>query len=216
MCAALQARGVAAADLLVLGAAAGDPMGASVVVATPGLRAQLGPRLARVYAPAALARFGSGPAQIDIRVVAPGGSAAYLAALRRDQAARRSAGTELLASDRIEASAEARAELTGGRVDTRLLLLLPALAAVHPVHVLAFGGAGPRADPLLPLCSVQLAAWAAPAGMSQAGYASWLRSYLSQQRPPYRPRAAVSRARGGIMITVEFPQPGPVGLLHGG
>lgn len=216
MCAAVQARGVPAADLLVLGAAAGDPMGAGVVIATPGLRAQLGTRLARVYAPVALARFGSGAAQIDIRVVAPGGSAAYLAALRRDQAARRSAGTELLASHRIEASAEARAELTGGRVDARLLLLLPALAAVHPVHVLAFGGAGPRADPLLPLCSVQLAGWAAPAGLSQAGYASWLRSYLSQQRPPYRPQAHTSRARGGIVITVEFPQPGPVGLLHGG
>jgi hypothetical protein len=216
MCAALQARGVPAADLLVLGTAAGDPMGAGVVVATPGLRAQLGARLARVYAPVALARFGSGAAQIDIRVVAPGGSAAYLAALRRDQAARRSAGTELLASRRIEASAEARAELTGGRVDARLLLLLPALAAVHPVHVLAFGGAGPRADPLLPLCSAQLAGWAAPAGMSQAGYASWLRSYLSQQRPPYRPQAHTSRTRSGIVITVEFPQPGPVGLLHGG
>jgi hypothetical protein len=216
MCAALQAAGLPAADLLVLGAAAADPMGAGVLVATPDLRAQLGTRLARVYAPVALARFGSGASQIDIRVVAPGGSAAYLAELRRDQEARRGAGAELLASHRIEASAQARAALTRGQVDTRLLLLLPALAAVHPVRVLAFGGAGPDADPLLPLCTARLAARAAPHGLTQAGYARWLHGYLSQQRPPYRARAVTSRGPGGTVITVEFAQPGPLGLLHGG
>jgi hypothetical protein len=216
MCAALQAGGLPAADLLVLGTGAGDPMGANVLVATPNIQHQFGTRLAKVYAPVVLARFGSARDEIDIRVVAPNGSAPYLAALRSDQAARKSAGTELLTNRQIQVSAEARTELTAGEVDARLLLMLPALGAVHPVRVLAFGGAGPRADPGLPRSSAVLAGWAAPTGLSEARYVRWLQDYLGQQRQPYKPRAWTSRERGGLVVNVEFTQPGPLGLLHAG
>ena len=70
MCAALQASGVAAARLLVLGTAAADPLGSDIVVAqTPALRGQFGARLASVYTPAVIASFGSGAARIDVRAI---------------------------------------------------------------------------------------------------------------------------------------------------
>ncbi len=62
MCAALQASGVAAGRLLVLGTSASDPLGSDLVVATPALRSQFGARLASVYAPVVIASFGSGAA----------------------------------------------------------------------------------------------------------------------------------------------------------
>jgi len=51
-------------------------LGVEVIVATPALRSQFGPRLATVYAPLLLASFGTGAQRIDIRYLAPGGTAA--------------------------------------------------------------------------------------------------------------------------------------------
>jgi hypothetical protein len=67
MCAALQASGVAASRLVVLGTAAPDPLGSDLVIATPAVRSQFGARLAGVYAPEVIASFGSGTGRIDIR-----------------------------------------------------------------------------------------------------------------------------------------------------
>ena len=51
-----------------------------------------------------LASFGTGSNQVAIRVVAPDGAAAYTTSLRADQAARVSAGKQLLRNPRIHAS----------------------------------------------------------------------------------------------------------------
>src|SRR6202012_4336945 len=64
-CAALQADGLTATRLLVLGRAASDPLGSDLVGATSAVRSELGPRLAGVYAPSVIASFGSGAARID-------------------------------------------------------------------------------------------------------------------------------------------------------
>jgi len=55
----------------------------------PGL---FGSRLAGVYAPEVLASFGTGTARVDVRVVAPDGSARYRQALAADLRSRRAAG----------------------------------------------------------------------------------------------------------------------------
>ena len=83
MCAALQADGLPATRLLVLGTATADPLGSDVVVATPAVRNQFGTRLQSVYAPVVIASFGTGAGRIDIRAIAPDGTAAYQAAARR-------------------------------------------------------------------------------------------------------------------------------------
>jgi hypothetical protein len=211
MCAALQSAGLPAADLLALGAGTPDPLGADIVVATPAVRSQFGARLASVYAPAVVARFGTGAAAIAVRVVAPGGAAAYRALLARDLQARRKVASQLLGNRGVTMSAAARLQVLAGRVDSRLLLMLPALAAVHPVRVLAFADAGPAADPAIPLRSAQLSAAAAPAGMPPSGYVSWLMTYVRSQRPPFDAQASVS----GPVVTIRFSTPSPLGLLGG-
>jgi hypothetical protein len=209
MCAALSAARFPGADLQLLTASAADPLGADVVVATAAVRAQFGARLAREYAPTVLARFGTGPAGIAVRVVAPGGAASYRALLAADERARRQVAAQILANPGVRMSAQARAQVRAGRVDSRLLLVLPALAAVHPVQVLSFGASGPGADAAVPLRSAQLAGDAAPAGLSEAAYLAWLQSYLGSQRPPYDAQTSVD----GSVVTVRFSSPSPLGLL---
>jgi hypothetical protein len=55
-----------------------------LVVETAAVRALFGSSLDTEWAPAVLAAFGSGEAEITVRVVAANGAAAYLAALATD------------------------------------------------------------------------------------------------------------------------------------
>ena len=78
-------------------------------------------------------------------------------------------------------TARARAQLAAGAVDSRLLIMLPALAATHPIQVLAFGDSGPGAGPDIPLCSADLSGSGRAAGMADAAYQSWLTSFVRAQ-----------------------------------
>ena len=109
MCSVLVRYGFPAANLLVLGTGAPDPLGSEVVVATPAVRDMFGTRLVTVYAPQTVASFGTGSARIDVRAVAPNGAAAYQTALAADLRARRAAGLELLRDRRVTGSAAAPA-----------------------------------------------------------------------------------------------------------
>jgi hypothetical protein len=213
MCAALEARGTPAANLLVLRSSTKSPLGAQVVVETPTVRSQFGSRLDTVYAPSVLASFGSGPGQVSVKVVAPQGAAAYLTALSQDMAARRVAGAQLLANRRIAVATEARTQLAAGEVDSRLLILLPALAAVHPIQVLAFGDPAPGASPGVPWCSADLSASGHAAGMTDAGYLSWLTAFVRAQLLPFAGTLTTSRLDGQLILRIEFSRPSPLGLL---
>ncbi len=211
MCRSLQAQGLAAQNLLTLQASASDPLGSDVVVATAAVRSQFGSRLAGVYAPAVMASFGTGNARIDVRAVAPDGTAAYLAALRSDQVARQNAGMELAHNAGITMAPAAARELTAGQVDSRLLITLAAIAARNPVRLAGFGGAAQGASPGIPLRSADISA----AGSSgAAGLASDL-TFVRAQLPPYRPLLAqVVRTTGGnSALHIDFGAPSPLGLL---
>ena len=101
MCTALEADGLPATRLVVLGTAAPDPLGSDIVVATLAVRNQFGTRLQSVYAPVVIASFGAGAGRIDVRTIAPDGAAANLAALAADRSSRVSAGSQLLRNPRI-------------------------------------------------------------------------------------------------------------------
>ncbi len=215
MCAALRGRGIAAGDLLVIGPGGqSDPLGSNVVVGTAALRSEFGSRLAGVYAPLAIARFGADGARIEIRVTAPDGSAAYLGALRADQRARAAAGGELIANARLTVTPAARRDLLGGRVDSRVLLTIAAMAHLGRVSVLSFGGAGPGADPAAPLPAAELVP-AGGSGSAQAGQLRPLLSFLRAQRPPYLAAAdSLGRLPGGQpVLRFTFSEPSPLGLL---
>jgi hypothetical protein len=214
MCSALEAQGVPAANLLILGTGSTSPLGAQVVVVTPAVRSQFGSRLDSVYAPSVIAGFGSGPDQVSVQVIAQNGPTAYLTALREDVTARKAAGAQLLANKRIGVSAEARAQLGAGAVDSRLLIMLPALAVQHPIRILGFGQPAPGAGAGVPLCSVDLSGSGRAAGMIDDSYLSWLTSFVRAQLVPFAGSMAVLQQAGQPVVRVEFAQPSPLGLLN--
>jgi tetratricopeptide (TPR) repeat protein len=213
MCSMLEAHGVPAAKLLILRTGTTSPLEAQVVVVTPAVRSQFGSRLDSVYAPSVIAGFGLGTDQVSVQVIAKDGPAAYLTALRQDVAARKAAGAQLLANKRIRASAEASAQLAAGAVDSRLLIMLPPLAAVHPIQILAFGHPAPGAGPGVPLCSADLSGSGRAAAMTDASYLSWLTSFVRAQLGPFEGSMVVLLEVGQPVVRVMFAQPSPLGLL---
>jgi hypothetical protein len=214
MCAVLQQAGVTAGRLLELGTGTSGPLSSDLLVATAAVRQEFGARLASVYAPDVLASFGTGSAQVAIRVVAPDGAAAYAASLRADQAARVSAGKQLLRNPRIHVANGALPALANGQVDARLLTVFAALATLHSVRVLGFAVAPAGASPGLPLRTATIAP-AGPGMRQQPNSVASLASFLRAQLPPYRP-ATITQFRlpgGGSALRVEFAAPSPLGLL---
>ena len=218
MCGALEAAHVPAGRLIVLGPGQGDPLGSEVLVATAALRNQFGPRLTSVYAPVVLASFGSGAAQIQIRVIAPDGSGVYMSQLAADVAARKSSGAQMLHNPQLHMSPAARGQIAAGYVDPRLLGMLVTLSGQYPVEILGFGGSpGSNVSVVAPLRSADITG-TSPDGGQQPASAQVLRSFLSAQRPPYRPSAVtIVRLGSRTVLRVEYPAPTPLGLLgsHG-
>ena len=209
MCASLAGQGIAEGSLLVLGPAAADPLGSDVVVATAAVRGAFGPRLTSVYAPVTLASFGTGSTRIEVRVVAPDGSAAYLRALAEDLLARREGGSQVLHNRNISVPASAGRQLSAGEVDSRLLSILVMLAGQHRVRVLSFGANAAGASAGMPLCSAELAEPAAATGSAGAEL-----SFLRAQRPPYLAATSIIRlATGQTALSIRFASPSPLGML---
>jgi hypothetical protein len=212
MCAALQAQGFPAGNLMTIGPGTTDPLGSTVDVATAAVRAQFGSRLETVYAPTVIASFGHGSAQIDVRVYAPGGAAAYLAALRADQQARQNLGRVLLRNARVSATPPARAELAAGQVDTRLLATIATLTGQGKVNVVAFSDSGPGASAGAPLRAADLAS---PPG-AKSGYLPSVLALLRAQQAPYLATSLnLARVDGQEVVRIEFAAPSPLGLLSG-
>ncbi len=215
-CAALAARGFPASDLTILQPTAPDLHGSQLVIATADIRSQFGSKLGAVYAPQVIASFGVGPARIDVRVIAPEGPAAFRTALNSDFAARKSSGAQLLRNARITVWASARARLTSGLVDSRLLTTIAFLAVAHPVDIVSFGGMAPGAAPGVPLRVVYLAESDPASQLTGDAYAQWLESALRAQSPPYVPLSigSVQLADGPPVVRIVFAAPSPLGLLH--
>jgi hypothetical protein len=212
MCAALQAQGFPAGNLMTIGPATNDPLGSTVIVATAAVRAQFGSRLETVYAPTVIASFGSGSAQVDVRVYAPGGGPAYLATLRADQQARQNLGRVLLRNSRVGATPAARAEIAAGQVDTRLLATIATLSGEGRVSIVAFSDSGPGASAGAPMRAVDLAS---PPG-AKSGYLPSVLALLRAQQAPYLATSLIlARVDGQEVVRIEFAAPSPLGLLSG-
>jgi hypothetical protein len=215
MCAVLQSNGISADRLLLLGAGNAGPLGSDVIVSTAAVRAELGSRLTSVYAPVALATFGSGSAQVAVRAVAADGAAAYLRSLQADVAARRAVGALLLRNSDLRVSPAGRRQLAAGQVDTRLLSVIGALATPYHVDIAGFGAPAAGASPGVPLRWADMSP--APAGRGrQAAPLNSLKGFLLAQQAPFRPADVTTvRLAGGLTVLhVEFTVPSPLGLLR--
>ena len=229
LCTALGVRGVASTRLVPLSDSAPGAPGApgassasaasaattaDVIVASGSARAALGRE-----APGLLASFGSGDNAVDVRAAAPGGAAAYQAAVKADLAARQSGGTQLLNSKRIQVGAQGAGQLQAGQVDSRLLIMLAMLASQHPWRVVAFGGASPGVPAAgAPLRQVTIAdanGRAGPAGPADLARAL---AMVRAQQGPYQPaHVGTVRLDGGQQVmSIDFAAPAPLGLLSGG
>jgi tetratricopeptide (TPR) repeat protein len=212
MCWLLRQRGIPAGELLTLGpGGAADPLASNVVIATAAVRNEFGARLTSIYAPIAVASFGTGTDAIQVRAIAPDGARAFMKALSADLESRRRFGADLLRNSHLLVSGQARAELAAGQVDARLLATLATMADIQPLRVISFGDAGPGAAAGVPLRSVDIA----PHGPAGTG---WLRAelgFLSAQQSPFLPSTArpVQLAGYGVILRFEYASPGPLGLL---
>jgi hypothetical protein len=214
MCKALEEDGMPSGNLLVLGSTSPYPRTAAVVVETAAVRSIFGSSLNSDWAPATLATFGSGNAQITIRVIAPNGAAAYYRALAADLANRVTIGKYLLTYNNVTLSAAARTQLTAGQPDSRLLLAIEAVATSEPIDIVQFGNTGPGADAGIPLCSADLAENGQPAHMSTSAYVRSLRTYLDKVPALVRPASIETVVVSGqAVLRIEFTAPSPLGLL---
>jgi hypothetical protein len=189
-----------------------DPLGSNLVVATADIRAQFGTRLAAVYAPAVIASFGSGRARIDIRLVFPGGTVSYRAALSLGLHAREADDAQLLTNSNITLSATARAQLLGGQVDPRLPPLIVLMASGHPLRIVDFRSESPGGGPASLLRWVDCAMAVPSAHLTPEGYARWMRAFIGAQRAEYRPAWSeqVKLSNGQLVLRIGYGAPSPL------
>jgi len=212
MCSLLHNSGFPAANLVPVLPDTTDPLGADLVMATAVVRNQFGRRLTRVYAPLAIARFGTGNTRIDVRQVLPAGSSGVHARLAAKLREARQSGRELLANSRIEVSGQARTVLRLGHVDERLMATLAVLATEEPIDVLGFGDANPGAGAWVPLRSADLIAVDPDRGRNIRAYRHALLSFLrAQQVALYRATSitVLTTNSGHRIIRIAFAAPSP-------
>jgi hypothetical protein len=215
MCDALKADGFPAGKVLMLGPTSPPPVTSAVVVVTAAVRSMFGSSVDAAWAPVVLASFGSGPAEISIRVIASHGALAYQSALRAGVAGRISYGTGLLDDNRIVLWSMADHQLAAGQVDARLVLAIESLAAYKPVEVVEFGNVGPGASQGLPLRFADLAENGQMASMSSSAYVRAMQAHLSAENIQFRPLGSqtVVLPGGQDVLQVEFAAPSPLGSI---
>jgi hypothetical protein len=216
MCTALTTAGFPARDLSVLTPTSPYPAKSALVVVTAAVREIFGSSLSAGWAPIALATFGSGDAQVSVRVIGPHGAAAYQAAARADLGARQMAGAALLEVPGLDASDLARQQLTSGQVDARLLLAIAHVAADQPLDMIDFGNLAPGQDAGVPLRYADLAE-NGQAGQDSAAYVRSIVAELDKVSTQFRPASTttVVLPGGQKALRVLFLAPSTLGLLGG-
>jgi len=225
MCSTLQAHHVPAEQFMLINPSSIDPVGSDVVVETAIVRSLYGGRLGAVYAPAILARFGSGNARIDIRVTSRYGSAVrFERKLQANVSARRLGGQALLSNRRIAESALAATQLRAGMVDSRILATIAPLVATCrcSLTILGFAGAAPGASKGMPLLSVDITAGdsadrgpAVSAGYERAEMPASLArilAFLRAQRQLLQPASVreITKPGGLTLIRADYAAPTPL------
>ncbi len=205
MCDELQQAGFSAGLLMVLTPTAPDPLGSAVIIATPAVRSQFGTRLASVYAPQVIAKFGSGPEEVDVRNQELGGTAAFDAQQATYSKDRIAAGTLLAGNQNVHASPAAKAELVAGQVDPDLVATLAQLASKTAVQLVAFTDLSPGEGNAVPLRGAEILA-------ATPGVLAIVQTEFATQRGAFAPihTAVAKNASGLSVVTVTYGAPSPM------
>jgi len=215
MCRALAKDGFPARKLVVLGSASPTaPLNSQVVIVTAEVRDWFGSSLAAAYAPAVLASFASGSAQVSVRVMAPHGVGAYDAASDSDVAQRKLLGKVLLNEAQVTMAGPARQQLAAGQVDLRLVLAIRTLASALPIDIVRFGNPGPGANADLPLRFADLAGNDPAAQLTGPVYLAAIHAAVTAGTMMYVPDKTVNTVLPGhgTVIQVEYTAPSAFGL----
>jgi hypothetical protein len=218
MCTALAKDGFPARKLVVLGPASPTaPVTSQVVIVTTEVRDWFGSSLAAAYAPAVLASFASGSAQVSVRVMAPHGVGAYDAASDSDVAQRKLLGKVLLNAAQVTIAGPARQQLAAGQVDLRLVLAIRTLATALPIDIMRFGNPGPGASADLPLRFADLAGNDPAAQLTGQLYVQAVHAAVTAGTMVYVPDRTVNTVLPGhgTVIQLEFTAPSAFGLPSG-
>jgi hypothetical protein len=217
MCAALEADKFPSRDLIVLSSnSSAYPLNSAVVVDTATVRALFGSSLANAYAPDTLASFGSGIAEISVRVIAPHGAGAYQAALSSDLADRENSGRLLVNNTKVITFSGATSnQLVAGQVDSRLIVAITALAGQwhHPINILGFENIAPGGNADVPLRFADLAENGQAANMSGSAYGKSMIAFLTTHYPSARAR--IMTADGQSVVRIDFTAPSQLGYFNG-
>ena len=216
MCDALAAHGFPGRHLRLIRPGSPAPPHAQVIVVTPFVQRQFGSSRIGNWAPAALASFGPASTGVSVRIVAPRGAAKFEAALKADQRSRKAKGAGLVNSPHVSTSATARKQLLTGQVDSRLIVVLTALASRHPIRILDFGAASPGASAGVPVRIAHLAPDYAAAGLSRSAYLRFLSKQLKLLPGIYKPPVAgltTHDPAATLTFQIKFPAPSPLGVL---
>ena len=217
VCSALVAAGFPAANLRKLGPSTPYPVTSNLVIITANVRALFGSSLATEYAPDVLTTFGTGAAQITIRIIAQHGAAAYQHALDSEIAYGKQLGADILGSRQISTTLTAKSDLLAGLVDQRLLLALTGLAFRHPIDIVDFGTYDYNGSTSLPLRYVDVAESVPAAHMSQSAYVASMLSVLNSLTAPYRSLPPVTLTLNGqLVLRIAYSAPSPLDLLGPG
>jgi predicted Ser/Thr protein kinase len=200
------------ANVMTIEPGANDPLGSSLVVATDAIRAQFGPRLESVYAPAVIASFGKGPAEIEVLWEYPGGTAKYQSDLQAGLSYRKEADAQFLTNSQITVSPAARAQLLGGEIDPRLPQLLAIMADTHPVDIVGFLDQSPGGGPASLMRAVDLATVDSRAHMTRTAYLSWIKGFIEAQRSQYLPvwDQQATPGTGQAVLQIAYGAPSPL------
>ena len=202
-CAAILSAGYGSGGQVVLQPGVPLPSAGALVVATPAVRSQYGAGLVTT-APEVIAAFGTGPQAVQVRVIVPGGQAAYSAAASSAVQAGRTAGLKLIRESLVRVHPAARLDLTAGLVDPRLLTVLQGLGARYQIDIYSFAEGGPVAGSTVPF---RLAEIVGLTRREVVGAEKLLKALPDQSRPAL----AVARLPGGKYgLTIRFKAPSPL------
>ena len=210
MCTSLSRAGFPAGQLVTIGLTSSDLTSSDVVVSTPLIRAMFGSSISTAYAPAVLASFGTGTAEIDVRVMAPNGMGTYQSKLKQDLNQRKEAEPPLLVGvNGIRLSSTAQEQLNAGQVDSRLVLAIAQVASTYSVYVVDFGNVGTGESPGVPQRYADISE------NLPAGQLSGMRATLAGLKSDIRPARTqdVAVANNQTVLRIEFTAPSPLGVF---
>jgi hypothetical protein len=215
MCDALAAAGFPGRHLKHIWPNDPYPSHAQIIVDTPVVERRFGSGRNDKMAPPVLARIGTGNTAITIRIIAPNGAAKLEDQLKSNQKQLSDAGAGLLKNQHITASASARNLLLAGRVDPRLIVVLTAVASVHPIDIISFHLNAADTSPGIQFRTADLAPNDQAAHMSGSDYAKFLLAALGSQPGIYRPLSAAmtQSSTGQSVFRVTYSAPSPLNIL---